>query len=117
MCIWRSAGSRAETDVTDRKIERNQGRRPLIRFTEKTEPAPTAPAKPRSHAFAVGASVMYRAPKDEEPAAYRVTRCLPEKAGMLQYRIKGETGGRERVADEADLMANAAAAASGRLAL
>jgi hypothetical protein len=36
---------------------------------------------------------------------------------MLQYRIKGETGGRERVADEADLMANAAAAASGRLAL
>ena len=88
----------------------------MIRFTDKTE-APAAKAAERAHRFAVGAAVMYRANADEAPGLYLVMRCLPEKAGELQYRIKSDKGGRERGAGETSLSPADAPASSGRLAL
>ena len=83
----------------------------MIRFTEKTEAAPAATETAAFHRFAVGASVMYRVPGEPDLGLYRVTKCMPEKAGEFQYRIKSDKGGRDRNVGEASLRPTDAPAA------
>ncbi|ARN79758.1 hypothetical protein [Methylocystis bryophila] len=58
---------------------------------------------PASHKFAVGASVVYRMGHQSEKVLFRVLRHLPDGGQGLQYRLKCETDGHERVTFEAAL--------------
>jgi hypothetical protein len=55
--------------------------------------ASTAP----THKFRVGAYVLHRIGMRSEKTSFRVTRQLPDGGAGLQYRIKGERDGIERV--------------------
>jgi hypothetical protein len=69
---------------------------------------PTRKQTPRNrssaaHKFALGAYVLHKIGARSEKAGFRVTRLLPDGGGGLQYRIKGERDGLERVVAESDL--------------
>ena len=57
-----------------------------------------------THKFAVGQTVKFSPPRDQEPATkgglFKIVRLLPEAGGVLQYRVKSEIGGHERVVRE-----------------
>lgn len=57
----------------------------------------------RSHRFGVGCMVTHRTSSGGEPAHFRVERQLPDGGQGLQYRIRSERDGRERVVLEANL--------------
>ncbi len=61
------------------------------------------PRVERSHRFEVGVMVAYRASSTGEPVPFRVTRQLPDGGQGLQYRIRSERGGHERVVLESNL--------------
>lgn len=56
-----------------------------------------------THKFALGASVFHRVGGRSEPIAFKITRLLPDGGDGLQYRIQGESDGRERVVTEGAL--------------
>ncbi len=64
--------------------------------TPRNKPAAT-------HKFALGASVFHRVGGRSERAAFKITRLLPDGGEGLQYRIKGERDGHERVVTEGAL--------------
>ncbi|MBI1867964.1 MAG: hypothetical protein HYS06_06685 [Methylocystis sp.] len=58
------------------------------------------------HKFPLGAHVLHRVGVRSEKASFRVTRLLPDGGAGLQYRIKGERDGLERVVTESSLEAD-----------
>ena len=56
-----------------------------------------------THKFAVGASVIHRIGHKSEKMLFRVLRHLPDGGQGLQYRLKSEADGHERVTFEAAL--------------
>ena len=55
------------------------------------------------HKFAIGQALQFSPGLGEDSKAkgrYKVVRQLPETGNMLQYRIKSETDGQERVVRE-----------------
>ncbi len=52
------------------------------------------------HKFDVGAPVSFRAGPSGERGYYKVTRHLPDGGQGLQYRIRSERDGQERVCTE-----------------
>ena len=59
-----------------------------------------------THKFAVGQALHFSPglSKDSKSKGhYKVVRLLPESGNMLQYRIKSETDGQERVVREDQL--------------
>ena len=60
-----------------------------------------------THKFAVGQTVRFSPDRDQEPATkgglFKIVRLLPEAAGVLQYRLKSEIDGHERVVREDQL--------------
>lgn len=56
-----------------------------------------------SHKFAVGAPVIHRMGHQSEKVLFRVLRHLPDGGQGLQYRLKSEADGHERVTFEAAL--------------
>ncbi len=56
-----------------------------------------------THKFAIGASVVHRMGHQSEKVLFRVVRQLPDGGQGLQYRLKSETDGHERVTFEATL--------------
>ena len=72
----------------------------------KSESARHLPLRNRSamvHKYALGAFVLHRTGARSEKASFRVTRQLPDGGIGLQYRIKGERDGIERVVSESEL--------------
>jgi hypothetical protein len=61
------------------------------------------PAVVPSHQFNVGVMVAYRPSSNGEPLSFRITRQLPDGGQGLQYRIRSERDGQERVVLEKDL--------------
>jgi hypothetical protein len=57
----------------------------------------------RSHQYDVGAMVAYRLSASAERAPFRITRRLPDGGQGLQYRIRSERDGHERVVLESNL--------------
>lgn len=55
-----------------------------------------------THKFAVGARVVQNRARSER-LSFRVTRLLPDGGEGLQYRIKSDRDGQERVATESSL--------------
>ena len=58
------------------------------------------------HKFAVGQAVWFSPDRDQQHAKgglFKIVRLLPEAGNMLQYRVKSETDGHERVAREDQL--------------
>jgi hypothetical protein len=56
--------------------------------------------------FAVGQTVRFSPGPGQEHAKgglFKIVRLLPEAGNMLQYRVKSETDGQERVAREDQL--------------
>jgi hypothetical protein len=62
-----------------------------------------APTVVRSHKFAVGGMVAYRSSPTADQAQFRITRHLPDGGQGLQYRIRSERDGHERVVLESNL--------------
>jgi hypothetical protein len=63
-------------------------------------------AKPTStatHKFAVGAQVVHMVGSRSERVFFKVTRQLPDGGQGLQYRIRSDRDGHERVASESTL--------------
>ena len=61
---------------------------------------------PAVHKFSVGQTVSYTPGIFDQPegeGVYQVVRLLPAEGGGNQYRLQSDTGGRERVASEAQL--------------
>jgi hypothetical protein len=59
-----------------------------------------------THKFAVGQAVWFSPDRDQEHAKgglFKIVRLLPEAEKVLQYRVKSETGGHERVVQEGQL--------------
>jgi len=56
-----------------------------------------------THKFAIGAPVIHRLGHQSEKALFRVVRHLPDGGQGLQYRLKSEADGHERVTFEATL--------------
>lgn len=56
-----------------------------------------------THKFAVGAHVVHKVGVRSEKASFRVTRLLPDGGQGLQYRIRSDQDGHERVAIESAL--------------
>lgn len=56
-----------------------------------------------THKFAVGARVVQKIGARSERLSFRVTRLLPDGGEGLQYRIKSDRDGQERVATESSL--------------
>lgn len=56
-----------------------------------------------THKFAVGALVAHKVGAASERLIFRVTRHLPDGGQGLQYRIKSDRDGQERVAVESSL--------------
>lgn len=63
----------------------------------------SAPAVVKSHRFEVGGMVAFRASPVAERLHFRVTRHLPDGGQGLQYRIRSERDGHERVVLESSL--------------
>jgi hypothetical protein len=59
--------------------------------------------KATAHKFAVGTHVLHKIGVRSESASFRVMRKLPDGGAGLQYRIKGERDGLERVVTESSL--------------
>lgn len=57
----------------------------------------------RSHQFDVGVTVAYRASSTGAREHFRITRLLPDGGQGLQYRIRSERDGHERVVLESNL--------------
>jgi hypothetical protein len=56
-----------------------------------------------THKFAVGQALHFSPGPGEDSKSkgrYKVVRQLPETGNMLQYRIKSEMGGQERIVRE-----------------
>lgn len=58
---------------------------------------------PEAHKFAVGARVSHRVGVRSEKDIFCVTRLLPNGGAGLQYRIKADRDGQERVVVESAL--------------
>jgi len=58
---------------------------------------------PATHKFAIGAPVIHRMGHQSEKVLFRVVRHLPDGGQGLQYRLKSEADGHERVTFEATL--------------
>lgn len=58
----------------------------------------------RTHRFDVGAMVVYQTSANVAPDQFKVTRRLPDGGQGLQYRIRSERDGHERVVLEAALL-------------
>ena len=59
-----------------------------------------------THKFAVGQAVRFSPDRDQEHAKgglFKIVRLLPEAENVLQYHVKSETGGHERVVQEDQL--------------
>ena len=59
-----------------------------------------------THRFTVGQTVSFSPDTGQEHAKgglFKIVRLLPEAGNMLQYRVKSETDGHERVAREDQL--------------
>jgi len=59
-----------------------------------------------THKFAVGQLVYFSPDRGQEQARgerFKIVRLLPEAANVLQYHVKSETNGQERVAREDQL--------------
>ena len=61
-----------------------------------------------THKFAVGEEVAFSPDRDQQQQytqgeLFRIVRLLPEAGGALQYRVKSEVNGRERVVREDQL--------------
>lgn len=59
-----------------------------------------------AHKFAVGQSVRFSPDRNQQSAvrgAFTVVRLLPEAASVLQYRVKSQLDGHERVVREDQL--------------
>ena len=59
-----------------------------------------------THKFAVGQAVWFSPDRDQEHAKgglFKIVRLLPEAENVLQYRVKSETDGHERVVREDQL--------------
>jgi hypothetical protein len=59
-----------------------------------------------THKFAVGQAVNFSPDRGQEQvrgARFKIIRLLPEAGNALQYRVKSETDGHERVAREDQL--------------
>ena len=59
-----------------------------------------------AHKFAVGQTVRVspdRYPGGASPGNFKIVRLLPEAAGILQYRVKSQLDGHERVVREDQL--------------
>ena len=59
-----------------------------------------------THKFAFGQAVRFSPDPGQEHAKgglFNIVRLLPEAGNMLQYRVKSETDGHERVAREDQL--------------
>ncbi len=61
------------------------------------------PVATPTHKFQVGVIVAYRPSPSGERGHFRVTRHLPDGGQGLQYRIRSEQDGQERVVVEAAL--------------
>jgi hypothetical protein len=58
------------------------------------------------HKFAVGQTVRYSPGPGQVspgPGSFKIIRLLPEAAGVLQYRVKSQLDGHERVVREDQL--------------
>jgi hypothetical protein len=69
------------------------------RFRQKA-PQPTAIA---THKYPINAYVLHKIGMPSHSVSFRVTRQLPDGGAGLQYRIKAERDGHERVVIEAAL--------------
>ena len=59
-----------------------------------------------AHKFAVGQTVRFAPDRNQGSTArgqFKVTRLLPESASVLQYRVKSQVDGHERVVREDQL--------------
>jgi hypothetical protein len=59
-----------------------------------------------THKFAVGQAVYFSPDRHQEQTKrgrFKIVRLLPEAANTLQYRVKSETDGHERVVREDQL--------------
>ena len=59
-----------------------------------------------AHKFAVGQTVRFSPDRNQEIAvrgSFKVVRLLPEAASVLQYRVKSQLDGHERVVREDQL--------------
>ncbi|MCI0600058.1 MAG: hypothetical protein L0Y50_12980 [Beijerinckiaceae bacterium] len=56
-----------------------------------------------THRFPVGTHVFHKTGVQSGKERFRITRLLPDGGAGLQYRIKGETEGFERVVTESSL--------------
>lgn len=56
-----------------------------------------------THKYDVGARVAYKAGASSERSPFRVTRLLPDGGQGLQYRIRSDRDGQERVVIETAL--------------
>jgi hypothetical protein len=59
--------------------------------------------KAAAHKFGVGTHVLHKIGVRSERGSFRVVRHLPDGGAGLQYRIKGERDGLERVVTESSL--------------
>jgi hypothetical protein len=58
------------------------------------------------HKFAVGQTVRFSpglGPGNSVPGSFKIVRLLPEAASVLQYRVKSQSDGHERVVREDQL--------------
>lgn len=58
------------------------------------------------HKFAVGQTVRFSPDRNQEVTvrgSFKIVRLLPEEASVLQYRVKSQLDGHERVAREDQL--------------
>ena len=59
------------------------------------------------HKFTIGQTVQFSPDRYQERSGrgrFKVVRLLPEAANVLQYRVKSQTDGHERVVREDQLM-------------
>lgn len=61
------------------------------------------PVRSATHKFSVGARVIHRIGHRSEKASFKVTTQLPDGGQGLQYRIRSDRDGHERVAVESAL--------------
>ena len=60
-----------------------------------------------AHKFAVGQTVRFAPDRHQESVArgsFKIVRLLPEEANVLQYRVKSQVDGHERVVREDQLI-------------
>jgi hypothetical protein len=87
----RSRGALSDSFWKGRHVSANSNE--LSRHQRLRKATPT-------HKFCVGGLVLYRVGARSEKESYRITRLLPDSGAGLQYVIKGERGGLERVVTE-----------------